>query len=613
MIVYNCYSFMAVGNSQTETSYKGYPFQLMGDKRELYAHMKAALSKAAPLNWDEITLVVEQLRESALSSSVSWEDFFQHIARGTAFITFDYGVDGVSIEIAKYAQSLVDLYQSVGESAIHLIGGDFYPQADTVMKPDWSRFKIDGINGWSKWDEGRWFSGLFYEDMPEKSKVSDALAVEIFSQAVTIAKKLGKYLVENDISMLIPVNVSSNPGNLALGLAIVLVTESLGLYVLNSNHDFYWDGGKPTSERKPGEGPGIRDHFFRNVENQSFFKLMESLYPWNGRKWLQVNINKLQSETLIDRYGFPDNKVFELSTSVSDKFFEEYGWEEVKSARSRMAHILSGGEAIIHPIPIEQHQNELDKWMTNQTPRVLGCRSGLSVDPESEDLIYLLQSTRIIARKRMERDLELIEALLKDGAFREEFEENRNLQLVLHITGPTPKEHQADLEIVLEAYVNVIRSVPDSIADRLFLAFSVGNEDHPSFLKKGFESLCIEEIYRMATAVLFPSEIEGRGLPIIESSASGVPIICSRYSPEEVFAVVVGEDLCEDLQIRYTLFPEGAFTKSFLEEVADLLLHPERYIERLEHNRKVVRLRYSREALTKRFEQLLQYLHKLGG
>jgi glycosyltransferase involved in cell wall biosynthesis len=112
---------------------------------------------------------------------------------------------------------------------------------------------------------------------------------------------------------------------------------------------------------------------------------------------------------------------------------------------------------------------------------------------------------------------------------------------------------------------------------------------------------------------LFPSEIEGRGLPIIESSASGVPIICSRYSPEEVFAVVVGEDLCEDLQIRYTLFPEGAFTKSFLEEAADLLLHPERYTERLEHNRKVVRLRYSRVALTKRVEQLLQYLHKLGG
>ncbi len=278
-----------------------------------------------------------------------------------------------------------------------------------------------------------------------------------------------------------------------------------------------------------------------------------------------------------------------------------------------MAHILSGGEAIIHPIPIEQHQNELDKWMTNQTPRVLGGRPGLSVDPESEDLIYLLQPTRIIARKRMERDLELIEALLKDGAFREEFEENRTLQLVLHITGPTPKEHQVDLEKVLEAYVSVIRSVPDSIADRLFLAFSVGNEDHPSFLNKGFESLCIEEIYRMATAVLFPSEIEGRGLPIIESSASGVPIICSRYSPEEVFASVVGEDLCEDLQIRYTLFPEGAFTKSFLEEVADLLLHPERYIERLEHNRKVVRLRYSRVALTKRVEQLLQFLHKLGG
>ena len=61
----------------------------------------------------------------------------------------------------------------------------------------------------------------------------------------------------------------------------------------------------------------------------------------------------------------------------------------------------------------------------------------------------------------------------------------------------------------------------------------------------------------MADAVVFPSETEGRGLPIIEASASGVPIICSQYHPREVFGDVIGEKLPKELQIHYTLFPEG--------------------------------------------------------
>ncbi len=580
--------------------------------RNGYAHIISTLTQATPSNWEEIEAIINKLRGSHSSTPLTWEDFLKQCARGTAFLTFDYGVDGVSIEIAKYAQSLETLYENIGESSIHLIGGDFYPQADTVMDAAWRRFKIEGINGWSKWNGGKWFEKLFYEEMPEGSSESDALASEIYAQAVTIAKKLGAYIVENDISLLIPVNVASNPGNLALALANVFVTEGLGLYVLNSNHDFFWDSGKPASEREAGKPAGIRDHFFKNVSNQPFFSLFESLFPWNGQRWLQVNINQLQSTTLIEKYRFPNNQVFELSTSVSEKFFEEYGQEAVKSARLRMGHILSDGEALIHPIPIDEHLEGLNEWMAEQTPRALSRRAGLVIDPQSDALIYLLQPTRVIARKRIEQDFELIEALLQEGALRDAFEVDETLQLVMHITGPTPIEHQADLEVVLNAYTHMLEALPDGIADRIFVAFSVGNEYHLSFREKGFKRLTIEEIYRMATLVLFPSEIEGRGLPIVESSASGIPIVCSRYHPEEVFAFVVGEGLSEEQQIQYTLFPEGEFTKSFLEEVAGLCLRPEDQLTRLEHNRRVVRIRYSQAALTERFKELVQALHTLG-
>jgi glycosyltransferase involved in cell wall biosynthesis len=211
----------------------------------------------------------------------------------------------------------------------------------------------------------------------------------------------------------------------------------------------------------------------------------------------------------------------------------------------------------------------------------------------------------VIARKRIEKGVELIQSLLQ-GPMRQAFEQEQNRQLVLHITGPTPLEHQNDLETILHAYRCLIDNLPSSIAERVFLAFSGGRESHPSFSEEQFTNLNIAEIYRMATAILFPSEIEGRGLPIIESGAVGIPIICSRYQPEEVFADVVGEDLAEELRIRYLLFPEGELTEDFLEKIADILLRPEQLANWRKHNRQVIRMRYSEAALRTSFQSLLE-------
>jgi glycosyltransferase involved in cell wall biosynthesis len=578
-------------------------------KNKLFDQMSEILGNTSLSSWEEITEILSGFKDIVPTPSrMGSEELFQLAARGTAFITFDYGIDGVSIEISKYAQALQSLFEILGDAEIHVIGGDFHSQTDSVLQPDWQRYRIEGINGWAKWDDGKWFAALFYEDMPVGSERSNELASEVYRQAVTIAKQIGRYLVDQNISLLIPVNIASNPGNLALTLALTLISEALGIYIINSNHDFYWDGGKPASERAPGDPPGIRDHFFRNLDNTPFFTLFKSLYPWNGLRWLQVNINKLQTDKLIECYGFPEEKVFEVSTCVSDDFFAAFSQDDVKFARLRMGHILSGGNHVMHPLPVDVHIEGLGDWMRIQTPRILGARSGLTVDPTSDDLIYLLQPTRIVARKRIERNLHLIQALFQRGPLKEEFEKNQKLQLILHITGPTPKEHQIDHERVMRAYLELRKNVPVPISDRIFLALSIGHEVHASFREKNYQRLRIEDIYRMATAVLFPSKTEGRGLPIIESSACGVPIICSRYSPTEVFAGVVGENLAEEQQIRYIPFPEGSFSDTFLNMVTDLLLKPEKYKARIRHNKKAVRSRYSFEVLEDTFRFLLDRL-----
>ena len=575
-------------------------------KTELYELMMEKLEKFNPQNWKDIDDILMQIKKPSKSAPESVTNSFpEEIKNGIAFITYDYGIDGVSIEMSKYAMSLQNFVFKNTEPQIHFIGGDFYQQADTIIKPEWKRFKLTGSNGWGKWENAFWYNQLFNEEMPQNSKKSDNLAKEIWKQAVSLSKRLGRYLAENNIHLLTPVNICSNPGNLALGLCIPLVTELMDLYVLNSNHDYYWEGGKPISEKKPSEMPGLRDHFFRNYENRDFFSFFEKLYPWNGAKWIQTNINKLQSDRLIEKYNFDPAKVFELATSISNEFFTNYTKEDVKSVRLRMAHILSDGHPVIHPQAVKKHLKNLKHWMSNQKPIVCACSDNLVLDPTTENTIYLLQPTRVIGRKRIEKDIELIDALLHHQNFRKEFDDYPEKQIILHITGPVPIEHQHDLEVILNAFIEVCEKLPESVSSRLFLAFSVGTEEHSVFPGKGFKRLYIHDIYQLATAIVFPSETEGRGLPIVESSAGGVPIICSRYFPVEVFDGVVGKTLAEEEQIKYTLFPEDEFSEEFLNSVTDLLLYPEKNKIVNEQNRKAVQKRYSEAVMDANLQDLL--------
>jgi glycosyltransferase involved in cell wall biosynthesis len=580
---------------------------------EGFQRLKKVLDACHPVDWEDIHSLLNEIRDWEKPSLVArHEDALELFARGIAFLTFSYGIDGVSIEISKYANILNSLYAPFGKPSIHIIGGRFYPQAKSILSSEWHQRKMSGIDGWEKWEGGKWFDALYKTDMKFHGEVSNFLTGEMYRQAVSIAKRLGKYFTDNRISLVVPVNIASNPGNLALTLGFVLVTEIFGIYVLNSNHDFYWEAGKPPAMREPGEEPGVRDYFFRNMDNRSFFSLFQALYPWNGSRWIQANINARQSRKLTGKYKFPKKKVFEISTSISDAFFEPYSREDVLNIRLRMAHILSDGQELMHPDPVDDHLSGIDKWMKKQRPVILASRPGLSVAPDSDDLIILLQPTRVVSRKRIPRNFRLIGALLRESALKLEFEDNPNRQLILHITGPTPKEHQEDLVKVLRAYKKTVRSLPEHLAGRIFLAFSVGRESHASFAEKGFEPLTIESIYRMADAVLFPSETEGRGLPIIEASASGVPIVCSRYRPIDVFNDVIGEKLPEELRIRYTRFPGGKFHTAFLSEVANLLLDAGARQEVVHHNKKAVRARYSVETLKNNFDRLLRQLSKLG-
>ncbi len=520
-----------------------------------------------------------------------------------AFATFDFGIDGVSMEIAKYATCLEKLKRSHGaECQIHCIAGDFYPAADHVLRSHWRRRRIAGCNGWAKWGDGRLFDRLFAEPMKEGSSASGEVARAVWSEALSIARMLSDYLAKRDVELLVTINVHSNPGNLSYALALVLAAETLGIHVLDSCHDFYWEAGKPAAERAPDEPPGPRDHFFTNHENRPFYRVFRRLLPWNGQRWHHFTINGVQRDVLARDLGLGPDRVSVLGTFVEPSYFIPCTKPHKKELRQRLATILGGGERVISTISVHRFRDSIPQWMEKQEPIVCTSSGGDSV----LNIIYptallLLQPTRVIARKRIVRDLELIEALLDYRPFRALFEEVPELTLTLHITGPVPVEHRGDFEAVIVAYMALTRSLPKLIARRIFLALSAGKLGHSALGGRGVSNLEISDLYKLSDLVLLPSETEGRGLPIVEAAAAGVPIVCSRYQPEEVFSEVVGEDLDPGRRIAITTFPEGRFTGAFLQEVTDSLFLQQGLAGRMLHNRRVVAERFGMEALQECF------------
>jgi hypothetical protein len=399
---------------------------------------------------DCISGVLDDLARSPFRSSRG--ELRERIAGGIAFVTFAFDIDGVSMEIAKYGRCFELMFPGV---PIHCIAGTFADKADVVLDPSWHRHRLDGADGWDKWDSGKWFAKMFYEDLPHDSAKSRGLAREMWRQALVLDEQLATYITDNNIGLLVPVNTNSNPGNVAFALAIVLAAETTGCAVINNNHDFYWEGGKEGCKRGFGEEPGPRDHFFRNHDNEEFFSFFQRIYPWNGRQWVQANINPLQSRRLIDRLHYAPHKVFTIGTGLDPAFFNVCTEEEKVAKREHMAYIL-GGTPTIEPMPVAQFRAGLEAWVADQHPVVLSPRGGRVLDIRGPNALYLLQPTRIVDRKRIWRDWELIGALMEYAPFRDEFEARPDMTLTLHVTGPAPIEHQPCLERVLDAYEQVL-------------------------------------------------------------------------------------------------------------------------------------------------------------
>lgn len=554
--------------------------------------------------WFDLGLFIDRFKESNPVPTVrfrgSYLNFKEHLRKGgIAFISYGYSVDGVTIEIIKYTKIFRKNFPDI---PIHLISGEFNEESNKLINPSYHKHSIKEARGFDKWDL---YNKFFFTKLERGSLEYNKLILDFWSEVLILSEKLGNYIEKNNLSLLYLVNVASNPGNVSLTLAIVLISEYLGIPVINNNHDFYWEGGLREMDRiEKNLEPGPRDFFFTNAHLGEFFSQIEVLFPWESRTWLTVNINNKQSEHIIRENGHNPVNVSLIGTAVD---VEEY----VNTSKRKKINTFYQFERIL-----SRYKNTLTSWSVKEVllknlvnpgqiaPILIGSKKTRSIKNFMAENIIFLQPTRVIERKRIEVGFELIEKLFQKEKFRNKFRETPKLKLTILVTGPIAAGHFGYFIKLIKQFDKFLEKLDAQYRNKIYLAFLFSELDKERFKNRFEKPATIVDLYNIASLVLLPSETEGRGLPIIEASACGSPVFCRRYYPEHVFKEVIGEHLPEEERLNVIDFEEDKIKKKQLERVIEEVFYPHMASHVLKHNQKVVRKRYSLEALNENLQEI---------
>jgi len=239
------------------------------------------LKKEKIETWFDLGLFLDRIKQhrqpSPLKYKKSFKEFTRNLQQGTlGFLTFQFAVDGVSIEIAKYSKVFKSIFPKAEQC---YISGDFRNDSHKVVPSDVDTFELTHAKAFSDWPL---YDSFFFEDLSRGSDTYNLLIQQLWDDTLNVVDQLCRLVVEKNISLLYLVNVNSNPGNVSLALATVITSEYLHIPVINNSHDFYWEGGAPAFHKKKGKAEkGPRDFFFRNAHSGEFFSIIQMVYPWD--------------------------------------------------------------------------------------------------------------------------------------------------------------------------------------------------------------------------------------------------------------------------------------------------------------------------------------------
>ncbi len=559
------------------------------------------LKKEKINTWFDLGLFLDRFKEQHSKSAFkeNKEIFNNHLEKGgVAFFTFYFTIDGITVETEKYAKVFKNIYPNI---PIHFIAGEIKQEADELIPKDAFKKIIPEMEAFDAWPL---YKDFFQIKMERGSEAYNNLIGKFWKEVLVLVEKLGTYIEDHNISLLYLINVCSNPGNVSLALATVLLSEYLGIPVINNNHDFYWEGGnREVDIKNKGLKKGPRDFFFHNAHVGEFFSVIEMIYPWESRSWMNVNINRIQQNHLINKNGHNPANVALIGTAVDTKI-HQMSKRDIIKAFMQVSTIFAKYK---DTITVHKAANHTESKRSLK-PILLGYKTIKNFDFVNNNIVFL-QPTRVISRKSIELNFKLIKRLFSYDSFAEKFITNPQLKLSLIVSGPIPHGQQNYYHELKKDFKNFLNQLSKEFRTRVLLGFLFSEFDKNKFKKKYKKPLDIEQLYDVASLVLLPSQTEGRGLPIIEAAACGTPIFCRQYEPREVYDEVIGYHLDHSLRLNVLEFKGAKVPKKLAEKICDHVFYPQNRMVDVTHNRSVINKRYSIEALQKNMEYILGRLY----
>jgi len=549
--------------------------------------------------WFDLGIFLDKLQQRRISFAQKPKDFqkfssfSKYLSNGSfAFITYGLGVDGVSTEIGHHIKAFRKIFPHSFKACF--IVGDFDDEAEVLKKEKGKIpvYKIQEAAGFEKWGDPYRF--LYSHKLKRGGKIYNLLPALIWEQSLTTIEKILNIIEKENIRCFVLSNVASNPGNLSLTLATVILSEIFGIPVININHDFYWEGGKNPSDRRKNELSGVRDHFFTNADLGEFFSIIKLLFPWRSQLWTQVNISKLQSKILIEEEGLNPNNVTEVGTTIDAEKFKSLTLLQKEKAYFKLNLLFSS--LYKKPVVFKSGDSQINRQAREGKPFIIGWQKKVKFSPTTT--LLFLQPTRIIERKQIEKNFEVLKSLLEDRKFKKYLHQKKKKVLLL-ITGPIASGHFDYFKKIKREIVNFYQQLTPDLKKNFFVGFKFGKDSNENFLTEGLKELGIGELYGIADLVFLLSQTEGRGLPIIESAAAGVPLVVNPFSPYQTY-----KEVTSGLKV----FAWNDNNQNLVRELVPFIISKEKRKQLLRANRKIVNARFTFKALKEQFVYILEKL-----
>ena len=381
---------------------------------------------------------------------------------------------------------------------------------------------------------------LNYNTFRELRDYSDEAAyrAELMGLAGVIEDKVRAFVAEKGIDFLIPQNVWSVAANPPVSIALARVMRDLQLPALAHNHDFYWERTGRVA-----------------LTCATAIELADKYLPPHDSLARHVVINSLAQRELAQRKG--------IEASVVPNVFDF----------------------------------DAPPWQPDDYNRDFRARIGLR-----ENDVFILQATRIVARKGIELAVDFVRAL--DTPERRAILEERGLY------DGRPFDKGSRIVFVLAGYARddvtggyvtrLKQKIERAGIDALFIEDVVGGERQT---RNGEKIYSLWDTYVFADFVTYPSLWEGWGNQFLEALRARLPIMLFEYPvyqadiADKGFRVVSlgsqvqGRDDAGLVQVAPQVIEAAA------DQAVELLTDARLRQETVEHNFQMGRQHYSLESL----------------